>query len=135
MTTLNPYLNFDGNCKAAMTFYKDALGGKLELQTVGQSPMAEQMPGAKKDAIFHSTLTANNMVIMASDMGWGEFNNGNAYHICVDCSTEDEINSFFKKLSVGGTVTQKVAPMPWGAIFGSFVDKFGKQWILNQTKK
>ena len=45
MAQLNPYLNFDRNCREAMNFYKDCLGGELFLQTVGEMPeMAAQMP-------------------------------------------------------------------------------------------
>ena len=47
MAQLNPYLNFNNNCREAMSFYKDCLGGELVLQTVGEMPaMAAQMPPA-----------------------------------------------------------------------------------------
>ena len=29
MPTLNPYLTFNGNCREAMTYYKECLGGEL----------------------------------------------------------------------------------------------------------
>ena len=38
MARLNPYLNFDNNCREAMNFYKDCLGGELFLQTVSELP-------------------------------------------------------------------------------------------------
>ena len=33
---ITPYLMFDGDCKAAMTFYQQVLGGKLDVMTCGQ---------------------------------------------------------------------------------------------------
>ena len=39
MTQLNVYLTFDGNCREAMTFYKECLGGELVLNTVAGSAM------------------------------------------------------------------------------------------------
>ncbi len=33
MIQLNPYLNFNGNCKQAMEFYHSVLGGELKMQT------------------------------------------------------------------------------------------------------
>jgi PhnB protein len=36
MAQLNPYLNFDNNCREAMNFYKYCLGGELKLQTVAK---------------------------------------------------------------------------------------------------
>ena len=44
MVQLNPYLRFNGNCREAMTFYQSCLGGELTIQTVGESPVAGQMP-------------------------------------------------------------------------------------------
>jgi PhnB protein len=39
--TINPYLNFNGNCGEAFRFYADALGGKdLRIMTFRDSPMA-----------------------------------------------------------------------------------------------
>ena len=38
MAQLNAYLHFQDNCRQAMTFYKDCLGGELTLMTVGESP-------------------------------------------------------------------------------------------------
>ena len=44
MTKLPPFLLFDGNCAAAMTFYQSCLGGNLILTKVEDSPMKDQMP-------------------------------------------------------------------------------------------
>lgn len=44
MTQINSYLTFNGNCREAMNFYKDCLGGELILQTIGESPLAYKMP-------------------------------------------------------------------------------------------
>ena len=32
MKAIQPYLNFDGNAREAMTFYQSCLGGQLEVQ-------------------------------------------------------------------------------------------------------
>ncbi len=34
MTQIHSYLTFSGNCREAMTFYRECLGGILMLQTV-----------------------------------------------------------------------------------------------------
>jgi len=99
--------------------------------TVGESPVADEIP-APKNSILHSTLTKGERVIMGSDLHWGEqLSNGNGLQICVDCESEQEINHLFMKLSQGGEVTQPLMDMPWGSKFASFVDKYGKNWILN----
>ena len=135
MAHLNPYLNFDNNCREAMNFYKDCLGGELQFQTVGESPaMAAQMPPQMKDCILHSSLRSGDLMFMASDLNRNERLEGNTVQLCINCDSEDQLNSFFSKLAEGGSVTDPVADMPWGATFGSLTDKYGKHWIFNFQK-
>jgi len=132
MARLNPYLNFDNNCREAMNFYKECLGGELFLQTVSELPaMAAQMPPQMKDNILHSSLTSGDMVIMASDLNPEKRIEGNTVHLCINCNNENELNSFFSKLSANGKVTEPIADMPWGAKYGALTDKYGKHWIFN----
>ena len=134
MTQINPYLSFNGNCREAMNFYKECLGGELYLQTVAESPIAGQMPPATLQQIMHSSLTKNGLVIMASDMSREKLVEGNTVQLCINCSSMEEINSFFSKLSVGGKITDPLAEMFWGATYGALTDKFGKHWLLNYDK-
>jgi PhnB protein len=135
MARLNPYLNFDNNCREAMNFYKECLGGELFLQTVSESPtMAAQMPPHMKDSILHSSLTGGDIIIMASDLNREKPVEGNTVHLCINCNSENELNTFFSKLSAGGKVTEPLADMPWGAKYGAVTDKYGKQWIFNFPK-
>lgn len=132
MAQLNPYLNFENNCREAMTFYKDCLGGELKLMTVGEMPeMAAQMPSEMKDAIMHSSLTNGGVVIMGSDLNREKVVEGNTVQLCINCDSEQQLNEYFTKLSAGGKITEPVAHMPWGAIYGAIVDKFNKQWLFN----
>ncbi len=135
MAQLNPYLNFDRNCREAMNFYKDCLGGELFLQTVGEMPeMAAQMPHDWKDTILHSQLKSGDMVIMGSDMSRDKRLEGNTVHLCIQCNTEEELNRFFSKLSAGGKIVEPIADMPWGAKYGALTDKYGKHWMFNFQK-
>lgn len=135
MAQLNPYLNFNNNCREAMTFYKDCLGGELTLQTVEELPeMAALMPPEMKKSIMHSVLTSGDIVIMASDLNREKPVDGNTVHLCIQCKTENELNTFFSKLSRDGKITEPIADMPWGAKYGSLVDKFGKYWLFNFSK-
>lgn len=132
---MSPYLNFDGNCREAMNFYKECLGGELMMQTVGESPLANQMPPHLKDLIMHSSLTTTDgLVFMGSDMHREKLVEGNTVHICINCGSEEEINSLFSNLSHGGKVTELLAVMFWGGLYGSLVDKYSKQWVFNYQK-
>ena len=135
MTQINAYLNFNGNCREAMEFYKDCLGAELTLQTVEGSPAETQCPPAMKDQILHSTLQKDALILMGSDMSGAEgIIPGTNIALCINCSSEAEINGFYNKLSSGGQVIHALRTEFWGAIFGVFVDQFGIRWMLNYDK-
>jgi PhnB protein len=135
MTTINAYINFTGTCREAMTFYKECLGGNLTFQTVAGTPMETQAPASMKDKILHSSLQRDNIVIMASDMTYPGFIQGNNVSLSINCSSEEEINTFFEKLSEGAQVLHPLADSFWGAKFGVLADKFGTRWMLNYEKE
>ena len=129
MPQLNPYLTFNNNCKEAMIFYKECLGGELTLMAVGESPVADQVPAEVQDSILHSSLKTKDFEIMASDMAPEALNEGNAVHLCLIYKNEEETRNMFDKLSAGGKVTEPLNKMFFGLI-GSFTDKFGKRWMM-----
>jgi PhnB protein len=53
-TTVNPYLTFSGNCREAMTFYKEALNGELEVMTFEGAPV--EIPDEFKNNVMHASL-------------------------------------------------------------------------------
>ena len=135
MTQINAYISFNGNCRQAMNFYKDCLGGELNLMQVKDTPAAATCPAGTEDHIMHSSLTKNGMVLFATDMVDQEaFQQGNNMALCVNCSSEEEINDFFKKLAEGGKITCPLGVQFWGATFGSLIDKFGIAWMFNYDK-
>jgi len=131
MTKLNPYLNFNGRCREAMTFYQACLGGELIIQKISESPMAAQLPSEAGNTILHSSLTNDNLVLMASDMMGNALVKGNDVALCLHCSNEDEINLYFERLSNGGYVRTPLHQTFWGATYGELTDKFGVSWMLN----
>ncbi len=135
MTQINSYLTFNGNCREAMTFYKNCLGGELNFKTVGESPLADEMPAPMKDCILHATLTNGALIIMASDMvGEKGLIKGTAVSLMLDCSSEAEIINFYEKLADGGVPAHPLETSFWGALFGDLTDKFGNQWLLHFDK-
>jgi PhnB protein len=132
---INSYLTFNGNCREAMTFYQECIGGELSFQTIGASPMADKMPAEMKNSILHSALTNGSMVLMASDMVSEQgLVKGNAVSLMLNCSTEEEITACYQKLSFGGRADHPLENTFWGAVFGDLTDKYGNHWLLNFTK-
>ena len=136
MTQINAYLNFNGNCRDAMTFYKDCLGGDLRFQTVEGSPIEAQCPAAIKHQVLHSSLTKNALILMGSDIaGPGGLHMGNNISLSLSCSSQDEINDYFSKLTDGGRIIEDLKLQFWGAMFGVVTDKFGITWMLTFDKR
>ena len=130
MASLNAYLVFNGNCREAMSFYKSCLGGELILNTVGNSPLAAQMPAGRHDKILHSVLASGKMVLMGSDMVAEEGSKpGNTISLCLICDSRDEIKNLFSKLSERGRVRHPLKEEFFGT-FGDLTDRFGVNWML-----
>ena len=136
MTQINAYINFEGNCREVMTFYKECFGGELNMQTVEGSPIEAQCPAGIKHQILHATLAKDELVLMGSDMQepGGKFIKGNNIALSLSCSSEEEIKTFFSNLSEGGKITHALMESFWGATFGVLTDKFGIRWMLNYDK-
>ena len=135
MADIHSYLTFEGNCREAMSFYKECLEGELTFQTLGETPLSEMMPQQMKNSILHSTLTKGNLVLMASDMpGEQGLSRGNAVSLMLNCSKEEEARTFYSKLSRGGIANHPLEFTFWGALFGDLTDKFGNHWLLNYNR-
>ena len=128
--TLNPYLNFPGTARAAMTFYQSVLGGELTMNTFGEYG-AE---GPQADGIMHAHLeTTDGLVLMASDMPPGsEGAHDPGTTISVSLSGEGELlRRYWEGLSEGAEVTMPLEKQMWGDEFGSLTDRFGIPWLIN----
>lgn len=126
---LSPYLNFDGNCREAMEFYHQILGGDLKMNTIG-----DYYPDAKegKERIMHATLENDGLSFMASDgMADEHMVIGDNFQLSIAGTDGERLTEFFNKLSEGGTVTMPLSKQVWGDTFGMFVDKFGVKWMIN----
>jgi hypothetical protein len=67
MTTLTPYLLFEGNCHEAMEFYKTCFDGELTLLKVKDSPAKKHMPEIQQEKVLYAQLRKGNLEISASD--------------------------------------------------------------------
>ena len=134
-TQLNPYLNFNGRCREAMTFYQQCLGGELVMQKIAESPMATQLSSEASANILRSTLTRNGvLLLMGSDIVGTQLQHGNSIALCLTCSSDEEISRIFTSLSAGGEVRLPLHQSFWGSTCAELTDKFGMLWMLTHTK-
>jgi PhnB protein len=130
VTSLNPYLAFTDNARAAMTFYADALGGELTISTFGEFGHAD---GPSADKVMHAMLTTPaGLTLMASDTPPGmERAPLGGFAISLSGDDETELRGYWDKLSDGATVDVPLERQMWGDVFGQLTDRFGVSWMVN----
>ena len=125
------YLTFNGNCREAMEFYHQCLGGELHLQTLGDTPRSKNLPEHMSKFILHASLRKESLVLMGTDMADGELLRGNAVSILLDCDDEVRTRTYYRKLGAGGLSTHPLDQTHWGDLFGGLTDKYGNHWLFH----
>jgi PhnB protein len=130
---INPYLIFNGDCKAAFTFYAQCLQGTLEIMmTFGESPARDQIPANCHDRIIHTRLAVGDQALMGSDT-----TPDRPYHGISGCSVSLNVTSIaeaervFTALADQGSIQMPLEATFWAARFGMLVDRFGVSWMVN----
>ena len=144
MARTSTYLNFDRQTEAAFTFYKSVFGTEFVNGIVRQGDVPAQ-PGQPEMSDEDKSLVINvqlpilgGHLLMGTDapesMGFNLVQ-GNNVHICLQPDTRAEADRLFAVLSDDGRVDMPLQDMFWGDYYGSLVDKFGVQWMVNCSAK
>jgi PhnB protein len=130
-STLNPYLNFDGNARQALDFYASVFGGSPNYSTFADFGTPADSPDANK--IMHGQLeTQAGYTIMGADTPPGmEYNGFHGFGVSLSGDDGDALRGYWDKLSEGGTVTMPMEKQAWGDEFGMVTDQFGVPWLVN----
>ena len=139
MPKLNPYLNFAGNTEEAFNFYKSVFGGEFSSVFRFKDMPVEgvSIPKEDENKIMHIGLPiGKDDVLMASDtlesLGQSLVQGNNTY-LSIHPESKEEADRIFNALSAGGTIEMPIANQAWGDYYGSFMDKFGVQWMVNYS--
>lgn len=132
MIRLDPYLNFNGQCREAFKFYEQVLGGKIEfMATFGESPMAAECPPGTLDHIMHVSLKVGTCTLMGSDAPAGTFAQPQGLYVSINVDEPAEADRIFNALAEGGNVQMPIDKTFWAERFGMMVDRFGTPWMVN----
>ncbi|MEU8709634.1 VOC family protein [Streptomyces sp. NPDC048565] len=144
--TTTPHLNFRGQARAALEFYRSVFGGEVTITTYGDFGMPKELPGAA-GVVFGQVQTAEGFRVMAYDIpgqtegpveatGSTRRENGTTittqpFFVSVRGESLPEVEAYWEKLSVGSTIVEPLAASAWSAGFGMLTDRFGVTWILD----
>lgn len=132
MMEANPYLNFDGNCREAFTFYAEVLGGTLEAMfPFSEMPQEEGAEPVADHLIMHACLNLGGNRIMASDACGGNYEAPKGLWVSLHPETPEEAERIFNAFVEGGTVIMPLAETFWATRFGMVNDRFGTPWMVN----
>jgi PhnB protein len=130
---IQPYLNFNGNCKEAFEFYAQVLKGKIDMMmTHAEAPPEAQGGPEWRDKILHAHLTVGDAVIMASDVPADRYLPPRSFSVSLQIDDIAEAERIFKELSAGSEkIMMPIQPTFWAARFAMFFDRFGIPWMIN----
>ena len=135
---LNSYLTFkEGDCEAAMNFYKDILGGEFTtmMRFEDAPPDAFPVPDNAKKLVMHCTLEFGGCTLMGSDtINSDEISIGNNTSLSIN-ATEEEAYAIFTGLAENGSILMPFEEVFWGGKFGIINDQFGIRWMVSSDHK
>lgn len=143
MARVNTYLNFQGQTEEAFNFYKAIFQSDfISLTRMKDMPRPTGAPAlseAESNLMMNIQLPiVNGHVLMATDMieSMGHrVQVGNNVTISLDLDSEEEAQRIYSGLNENSRESSgPLAPMPWGALWGSCQDKYGIRWMISYAK-
>jgi PhnB protein len=131
---IQPYLFFDGNCEAAVEFYKNRLGAEevmlLRYKDSPEPPPPGMVPPGSDNKIMHASFKIGDTLVMASDgscQGKPSFQGFSLSLTAPDPQTADRA---FTALADGGEVRMPLGQTFFSPRFGMVQDRFGVSWMV-----
>lgn len=135
MTTVNPYLYFNGNCEDAFNFYKSVF--QQEFTYIGRykdvPKKDRQLFQEADEKIMHISLPVSAETILMGADNTAAYKESIAYSnfsLIVHTDSTGEADRLFAKLSESGQVKLPMNLTFWGSYYGICIDKFGISWKI-----
>ncbi len=132
---INPYVNFNGNCREALMFYTEVFSAAPpEIMWYSEMPPDPDFPLTEdmKKLVMHTELKFEGGTIMFSDILPGSpFTPGNAISLMVSSKDEKVLRRYWERLKHGGNVDMELGPQFFSPLYGFVTDKFGIGWHLD----
>ena len=112
-----------------MEFYKSIFGGDIFTMSYEQT-MGDKTPDNLKGQLMHASLKGGEINLLASDTAIAS---PKSAKVSLSLSGEniEKLTEMFDRLSEGVEVQYPLKKEVWGDTFGSLVDKYGIEWMVN----
>lgn len=130
--TTTTHINFRGQAREALTYYKSVFGGEIALFTYAE---AQRSHGPEQDDLITWGQVASEagFRVMAydvqPDLEWAP--GTIPYFISVRGRDAAEIQGYWDRLAEGSSVIQPIGPAGWSPLYGMVRDRFGITWVLD----
>jgi PhnB protein len=129
--SFDPYIHFQGNCRAALTAYQQVFGGRVEIMDYSDAP--DTTPEMKTSGlVMHATLILGDRMLFASDFPPGQAGDPQQAVTISHIAPDDaEARRIFAALAEGGAILMDYQPTFWSDGFGMLKDRFGTHWMVS----
>lgn len=140
MTTVNPYIYFNGNCEDAFNFYKVVF--RKEITYIGRYkdvPETDRQIFQETDEkIMHVTLPISTETSLMGSDNTEAYEESIAYShfsLIIHTDSKEEADRLFNELSESGQIKVPMNLTFWGSYYGICIDKFGITWKITSESK
>ncbi|WP_343617261.1 VOC family protein [Flavobacterium sp.] len=140
MTTLNPYIYFNGNCEEAFNFYKRVFRKEITyIGRYGDVPKTDRNIFEETDEkIMHITLPISEETVLSGSDNKTAYKESIEYtnfSLIIHTDSKAEADRLFNEMSEDGQVKVPVDLAFWGSYYGICIDRFGINWKITTEEK
>jgi PhnB protein len=134
MSTLQPYVFFEGRAEEAAQFYGDAVGAKVEMlmrYSESPDPVPEGMvPKGSQRKVMHMALKIGDSMLLGSDGNCTGQPKFGGFALTFTAADEADAERVFNRLADGGRVQMPLGKTFFSPRFGMVADRFGVGWMV-----
>ncbi|WP_141500426.1 VOC family protein [Paenibacillus luteus] len=127
MSTVTPFLMFEGRAEEAMNYYISLMEDSkvISIKRYGANE------AGKEGSVMLATFSLKSQNIMCIDSHVQHaFTFTPSFSLYITCDTEEEINRLYEALNAGGSILMPLNDYSFSKKFGWVVDQFGVSWQL-----
>jgi PhnB protein len=137
MSSVQPYLFFEGRCEEAIEFYRKAVDARVDKVMHYKDSPAPPLPGHQVpgDKVMHAAFWIGDTQVLASDGFAGGKPKFEGFSLAMTARDDAHARRALNALADGGSVTQPLTKTFFTSSFGMCTDRFGVRWMVLANKE